>query len=285
MACSGGSGPPHGKTEVKMKFSAVDFGPFCVMDGKHDKNFRGGSYWITTPKDDFLVLHRLHGGPAREIGQYWTVEERDGNESFRFDMAVLRNWNNLEERSTLLVPKGVFIYEGFAAPQSPYFGGGWQVFIPQSVVEPLLSSQKLLPLLLSGSAPGDTKKKITDLVDIAGKAQSEILNRWNKKRIERITSNSRNLALNGKYFGSLPTAVQRAIRNAGNGGSSATKDVIPRGTYKLHEERIQHIDGSYQTLSLSVKTEFVKSTTRTYQSGRTTIVETTNHYNIIYTWS
>lgn len=276
------SDSPHGKTEVKMKISAVEFGPFCVMDGNHDKNFRGGSYLITTPKDDFLVLHRLHGGPANEVGQYWTVDQRDGNEAFRFDMAVSRNWNSLQARSSLLVPKGVLMYEGFAASQGPYFGGGWQVFIPQSVVEPLLSLQKLV---LSGSASEDTRQQMKHLSDTAEKAQSEILNRWNKKRIERITSNARNLALRGRYFSSLPSALQRAIRSSGDGTSNATKDVLPKGTYKLHEERIRHIDGSYQTLSLSVKTEFVKSTTRTYQSGRTTIVETTNYYNIIYIWS
>lgn len=277
---SGGSDPPHGKTEVKMKFTAADFGPFCVMEGNHDRNFIGGGYLLTTPKD-LLVLYRRYGGTAQEDGQYWTTDRRGGNWGYRLDYAVENQWNSLQKETYLLVPKGVYVYEGMAARQScsGSDGGGWQVFIPQSVVEPL---RPLTTLLLSKSSTLEQKQKAWDTVQ---KAQLEILNRWNKKRIERITSNPQQLAIGGRKFRTLPPALQRAIRSAGNGNSSSTKEVIPKGTYKVYEERIQHINGGYQTLSLSVKTEFVKSTTRTYKSGKTIIVETTNYYNIIYIWS
>lgn len=282
MASGGGSEISHGKTELKMKITGDDFGPLSVIDdGKYAKTFRGGNYWITTPKDDFLILYRLFGGTASEDGQFWTAELHKGDQSYRDELAVARRWNTLEDNTNLVVPKGVYMYEGIAAPHGNYPGGGLQIFIPHSIVKPLFH----FPKLYMARASESDFKKWKAVLDTVGKSQSDILNRWNKKRIERITSNSGSLALRGKHFRSLPPAVQRALRNSTAGSSTATKEVIPQGTYKLHEERIKHIDGSYQTLSLSVKTEFVKSTTRTYQSGRTTIVETTNHYNIIYIWS
>ncbi|KAJ7328589.1 hypothetical protein OS493_024510 [Desmophyllum pertusum] len=254
-----------------MKITGDEFGPLSVVDGNYDKTFR----------DDFLILYRLFGGAASEGGQFWTVQRHDGDESYRDALAVARRWNTLEDYTCLVVPKGVCMYEGIAAPHGGYPGGGLQVFIPQSISKPLFA----FPKLFMARASSSDMEQWKSVVDTVGKAQSDIFNRWNKKRIERITSNSRNLALRGRHFRSLPSAVQRALRDPTTGNSTASKVVLPQGTYKLHEERIKHIDGSCQTLSLSVKTEFVKSTTRTYQSGRTTIVETTNYYNIVYIWS
>ena len=264
-----------------MKITGDDFGPLSVINGNYDKTFRGGNYWITTPKDDFLILYRLYGGSASESGQFWTVERHDGDQSYRRELAVAKSWNSLEDYTCLVVPRGVYMYEGVAARHGNYPGGGLQVFIPQSIVKPLFSFPKLL---MARASPSD-KQRWKSTVDTVEKTQSDIFKRWNKVRIEKIASNSRNLALRGKHFRSLPTAVQRVLRDPNAGRSTASKDVIPQGTYKVYEQRIKHINGSYQTLSLSVKTEFVKSTTRTYQSGKTTIVETTNHYNIIYIWS
>ena len=66
--------PSHGKTEVKLEVTPVDFGPLNAIEGEHHKNFLGGHYWVTTPKGECLVLHRTYGGPARRFGQYWTVD-------------------------------------------------------------------------------------------------------------------------------------------------------------------------------------------------------------------
>ena len=281
---SGGSEIPHGKTELKMKITADEFGPLSVVGDSYVKSFRGGNYWITTPKEDFLILHRFFGGAASDDGQFWKVERHEADQSFRDEHAVARRWNSntLEDITRLIVPKGVYMFEGIAASRGKYPGGGLQVFIPQSIAKPLSSISRLH---MAGALTESDIWKWKAVLDTVGKAQEDIFNRWNKKRIEKITSNSANLALRGKHFRSLPPKVQEALRNPTTGRSAATKEKIPQGTYKLHEERIRHIDGSYQTLSLSVKTEFVKSTTRTYQSGKVTIVETTHHYNIIYIWS
>jgi len=53
-------------------------------------NFRGGSYFVTTPKEEMYTLYKLHGGCASQCGQYYTLERRSGNEGYRHDMAVER---------------------------------------------------------------------------------------------------------------------------------------------------------------------------------------------------
>lgn len=132
------SEPPfHGKTEVKMEVTPNDLGPLNVIKGKHENNFLGGHYWVTTPKGECPVLHRLHGGRAGELGQYWTVDKRAGKLVDRMDLAVPYFWNTLEEKTTLIVPKGVLIYEGFVAPQGTLVGGGTQAVIPRNVVKAL----------------------------------------------------------------------------------------------------------------------------------------------------
>lgn len=39
--------PSHGKTEVKLEVTPVDFGPLNAIEGEHHKNFLGGHYWVT----------------------------------------------------------------------------------------------------------------------------------------------------------------------------------------------------------------------------------------------
>lgn len=89
---------------------------------------------MTTPKNEFLVLHRTYGGRASKFGQYWTVDERCGGIWDRIDLAIPYFWNTMEDKTTLIVPKGVFIYEGYCQGQGGLVGGGSQVFIPRSVV-------------------------------------------------------------------------------------------------------------------------------------------------------
>jgi hypothetical protein len=49
---------------------------------------------------------------------------------------LLPQWGNTAESvSTIIVPKGTTIFDGFAAPQGDLMGGGSQVYIPK--VDPL----------------------------------------------------------------------------------------------------------------------------------------------------
>ena len=120
----------HTETDVKMNISAMDYGPLNSLPGNHFNNFRGASYYISTPRNNFIVLQRLYGGPAGPWGQYWTIEPRNGSLSYRFDYAVRENWNSLQNESKLIVPKGVYLYEGPAAPQGHYQGGGGRFLFP-----------------------------------------------------------------------------------------------------------------------------------------------------------
>lgn len=274
----------HGKTEIKMTIEEDEFGPLSVIDGgKYVNTFRGGKYWITTPKDDYLVLYRLCGGAASEDGQYWTAELQEKGQTYRDLFAVARSWNSLEERAYLVVPKDVYVYEGIAAPHGNYPGGGLQVFIPKSIVEPLHS----FPVKhMARNSESDVRRyqQVKHGVLATQAAMFKRYEEGRKERIERMESIKSNPS-RGNHFRSLPPALQTLLRNSTTGTSTASKEVISQGTYKLHEKRVKCSNGSHRTFSLSVKTEFVKSTTRTYQSGRTTIVETTNYYNIIYIWS
>ena len=141
--------PPHGKTQVLQQYAPIHayVGPLNVIVGKdgelteHFKNFLGGSYACTTPVTK-IELYRRFGGAASALGQYWTSEPRGGDESFRYDAAIPHTFNALSESTSIIVPRGIYLYEGYCAPQKTYMedrhGGGWQVFIPYTVVTHLL---------------------------------------------------------------------------------------------------------------------------------------------------
>lgn len=92
--------------------------------------FRGGSYTELVTQET-TTLYRAYGGSAGELGSYWTRTLPAGPLQTRIDSALLSKWGNTAESiSTIRVPTGTTIYEGFAAPQGSLFGGGSQVFIP-----------------------------------------------------------------------------------------------------------------------------------------------------------
>ncbi len=93
--------------------------------------FRGGSYTQMVTQEA-TTLYRSYGGRAGELGSYWTRTAPAGPLQTRIDNALLPKWGNTAENvSTISVPRGTTIYEGFAAPQGNLMGGGSQIFIPQ----------------------------------------------------------------------------------------------------------------------------------------------------------
>ena len=258
---------PHNLTEVKMHVGPHEYGPLNVFEGEHMGNFCGGSYFVTTAKNDFITLYRLHGGAAGQAGQYWSVEQRGGNEAYRYDMALPSSWgNSLQNESTLLVPKGVLLFEGKVGPQEHYLGGGWQIFIPEKIVQSLFELKET-----ALHQTGNSQRHADSIIERMNKMQSEMVSNWEKERATRIVKRLQNSSQN------LPVSIQNALRSGGSSHSSGDK--LPTGSYTLHEERVTCLDGSSKTMSVSVRTEFVKSVTT--KQGRTVI--TTNYYNIIYT--
>ncbi|CAI8025188.1 hypothetical protein GBAR_LOCUS14571 [Geodia barretti] len=178
---SDNDGPPHGKTKLVKKFTPIDFGPLNVYAESHIGNFRSGTYMMTTPKEDSLVLYRLYGGTAKEVGHYWTVEPRDGNVGFQLDYAMVPSWGStLAKDTTLEVPSGIMLFEGYVAsqkvhPTSQGFGGGaWQVLVPYPVVEALLKAQQAKE---EGKCAAEVKEHVLE----AKKAQEEILDKYEKE--------------------------------------------------------------------------------------------------------
>lgn len=93
--------------------------------------FRGGSYTQLVVQEA-TTLCRAYGGKAGELGSYWTRTPPSDPLQSLIDSALLSKWGNTAENiSTITVPKGTTISEGFAAPQGSLMGGGSQVFIPE----------------------------------------------------------------------------------------------------------------------------------------------------------
>ena len=93
--------------------------------------FRGGSYTQAVTQEA-TTLYRAYGGSAGELGSYWSRTAPTGPLQARIDSALLPQWGNTAEKvSTMTIPKGTTIYEGFAAPQGNLMGGGSQIYIPR----------------------------------------------------------------------------------------------------------------------------------------------------------
>lgn len=303
MATSGSSSqdlPPHGKTEVVQKFTAADYGPLSTFD--QCDNFRGGSYQLTTPTGGGLVLYRLYGGTgpraAREDGQYWSAERRDGNQSYAMDFAVLPQWpNTLEKEATLFVPPGIFLFEGYASPQHPhadhgrrdygYLGGNWQVFIPNAVVGPLLKAQKAT----TGGNQGDIQRHVQEAMS-AQRSYMEEYDRIVREKSEKqlndfcTLQNAQRFMKNGNALGSLPQSVKKALTSDSTAvtSTSGSSETMPTGTHVVHRETIQLFNGANVTVSLHVRIEFSHETKRVFQSGNTTTTEITRYYKRIFEW-
>ena len=149
-----------------------------------------------------IKLYRLYGGRAGEYGQYWGLELRDGGLSYRYDAAVLDEWNTLERGTALLVPPGVFLYEGQVSRQRHYLGGGWQVFIPREIVQKLVEIQPF-KLLRAGRA---TLQKRVDDID---RLQNSMMNRLDKERDKQLQTRA---FRNGSEMGWLPLKTRQVIR-------------------------------------------------------------------------
>ena len=97
---------PHGGSTIVHKFNAACYGPIVDYEEneKHYNNFRGGSYMLTAPSENGMMLYHRYGGTAKREGQYWLVESREGNLSLRMDAAVPKEWGNdlSQEKPTAL---------------------------------------------------------------------------------------------------------------------------------------------------------------------------------------
>ena len=93
------------------------------------KTFRSFTYTKIITEQE-IPLYRAYGGKAGKLGGYWTKTKPQGPLQTVIDSALDQNWGNTTtEISTIKVPKGTTIFEGFAAEQRGLVGGGNQIFI------------------------------------------------------------------------------------------------------------------------------------------------------------
>ena len=114
-------------TAMPVRYGPLDTGPLPEAVAK---TFRGGSY-TGTVISEAMTLYRVHGGTAGELGLYWTRTAPMGPLQSQIDLAILSAWGNTATRvTTIRVPPGTLIFDGFAAGQGGLLGGGSQVVIP-----------------------------------------------------------------------------------------------------------------------------------------------------------
>jgi hypothetical protein len=110
-----------------VRFGPLNRGP---LPDKVADTFRSGSYTGTTISET-TTLYRVHGGTAGELGQFWTRTPPAGPLQSQIDLALNPAWGNTATQvTTIRVPAGTTIFEGFAAGQGGLVGGGSQVVIP-----------------------------------------------------------------------------------------------------------------------------------------------------------
>jgi hypothetical protein len=91
------------------------------------RTFKEGAYTTRTLRED-LVLRRVYGGDARQLGRYWSRTTYSSPGRARRYLA-LPPGNTAERVVTIRVPAGTTVHEGKAAASFGHVGGGNQVYI------------------------------------------------------------------------------------------------------------------------------------------------------------
>ncbi|KAL3852605.1 hypothetical protein ACJMK2_016224 [Sinanodonta woodiana] len=256
--------PPHGMTIVKFIFCLGDIGPLNLLPGKQYKNFKDQSYFVTTPKKDFIMLDRLYGGNPGIHENYWNVDIE--SDDVNFTAPSLLDVNPTHNVSRLMVPKGTYLFEGYAAKKAHHNGEAWQVFIPRTVLIHLLKIQEDVT-----SGKELQKSKIDMYVLQCNEAQKALMHRI------------QDLLKHGNCLEQVPEHVRKALGKSGI--ISKSKKLFPFEKFKVHKEIILMPDGSKIETALFARIEFLRSETRQYNKGETTLSETVYIYRKVVEWS
>jgi hypothetical protein len=109
-----------------IRYTPMDKGPLPEAIAK---TFRSASYIQTVTKEE-TVLYRVYGGKVGRLGSFWTKSPPNGPVQSIIDSALDPSWGNTATQVVKMkVPKGVTIYEGYAASQKGLVGGGSQIYI------------------------------------------------------------------------------------------------------------------------------------------------------------
>ena len=278
----GSSELPHGKTKLLHKYTPFDYGPLARLPDAATVigSFRGGSYYLTVVEaEEGLVLYRLCDDRLAEaFGRYWTLENREGVLGDRIDLAVPLKWNDFTKSSSLIVPKGVFLFEGPVSPQlagGGPVGGGWQVFIPREVLKPLCVATDLtLSQEREASSCTENQAKVKQCIEEAilnqrtyFESYEKEMKQMNQKIIEDFCNSreAHTFLTSGNNLPNLDAQVLCMLQESECAGYEATsvpmEEILGSTTnLLLHSEEVRLADGSMRCVSLYVQLEFSQQT-------------------------
>ncbi|KAK3585869.1 hypothetical protein CHS0354_038401 [Potamilus streckersoni] len=270
--------PPHGMTIVKFIFGLGEIGPLHLLPGKQYKNFKEQSYFVTTPKNDFIMLDRLYGGNPGVHENYWNVDPESDDVNFTAPSQLDANPEHNVNR--VMVPKGTYLFEGYSAKKAHHNGETWQVFVPRTVLIHLL---KIHEEVMSGKEL--QKSKIYMYVLQCNEAQKALMRAWHSVYLKGITAQDRiqDLLKQGNCLEQIPEHIRRALGKSGI--ISKSNKLFSSEKFTVHKETILMPDGSKIETSLFARIEFLRSETRRYNNGETTLSETVYIYRKVVEWS
>jgi hypothetical protein len=127
---------------VKGRSGPVGLGvPEVVGDLYVPPSFKDGKYTVETPrKGQFILLTRHHTDTKGQTGEYWHTLHFSSPRQIRERLSVPSDLNTLDLASRILVPHGIRMYVGSAAPWQGLTGGAKQIWLPRGVVSALLEA-------------------------------------------------------------------------------------------------------------------------------------------------
>ena len=157
----------NARATVVREFKLHTWTPLDALGGYYRESFVGPITVVSAPPGGCLVLGREQGDPLR-YGEYF--KSLGDPSSSQHDMAIAQFRNQLvapdgKFKATLLVPPGVNVVRGIAAPQLVsrrewLSGGGTQFFIPACVVQLLVHASQRFQA--SALAPKDYARFVSE---------------------------------------------------------------------------------------------------------------------------
>ena len=103
------------------------------LRGHFESSFRSSAYTarrLGQPRD----LYRVYSDPVRRLGAFWTDVRPSGPLQATMDAALLPSYGNAASKVVhIRVPAGQIVYEGVAARQEGWLGGGSQYVLPKAL--------------------------------------------------------------------------------------------------------------------------------------------------------
>ena len=294
---------PHSKTTLVRRYTSEDYGPLSSLTegeaaGAEVRNsFKNGTYWMTSVPEEGLYLHKDKTRAGSGQQSFWTIHVEVPDLTTQFDPSVLTEWNTSYEITSIIVPSDIHLYEGYTAPEETRLSqnvaehlrpkGDWRVFVPQSVLKPLIEATKYL---IQADLREDSSEKVEEQWKQAIQAQVEHITLYNnnlqlkmKEVMEKEFSPDRvhSFLTKGNCLHELNKQVRQALEDVKLGEVQVTGDVLPPNqSYVIHRHKVRLPDGTSRTANLKIRLEYLHS--KSARSGSTTFM--THYYKLIMEW-